>query len=67
MPLNFFCSLEFPGIITLGNNIGNRQTRSKYPKDLVASANELIKLEQQDVFSKYESSLYEPLFSAVVS
>lgn len=58
-------SLEFLGIITLGNNIGNRQTRSKYPKDLVASANELIKLEQQDVFSKYESSLYESLFSAL--
>ncbi|CAO3649075.1 unnamed protein product [Mucor hiemalis] len=58
-------SLEFLGIITLGNNIGNRQTRLKYLKDLVISAKKLLKLEKQDVFSKYESPLYESFFSAL--
>lgn len=58
-------SLEYLGIITLGNHIGNRQSREMYPKELVAETNKMMKPPVVDIFHKYEA-FYSPLFDALV-
>ncbi|CEP12587.1 hypothetical protein [Parasitella parasitica] len=59
-------SLEYLGIITLGNHIGNRQSREMYPKELVAETNKMMKPPVVDIFHKYEA-FYSPLFDALAT
>ncbi|GAN08002.1 hypothetical protein MAM1_0185c07507 [Mucor ambiguus] len=59
-------SLEYLGIITLGNHIGNRQSREMYPKELVAETNKMMKPPVVDMFHKYEA-FYSPLFDALAT
>ncbi|KAI7904173.1 uncharacterized protein BX663DRAFT_586994 [Cokeromyces recurvatus] len=40
---DFFSSLEYLGIIQVGESIGNNQSRETYPKDLVQATNQLLK------------------------
>jgi hypothetical protein len=60
----FFFSLEYLGIVQLGDEIGNRQTRASYPKDLVTTSNKLLGVTKQDVFSKF-SSFFSDFFLAL--
>ncbi|KAI8092363.1 uncharacterized protein B0P05DRAFT_583618 [Gilbertella persicaria] len=57
-------SLEYLGIITLGDKVGNKQTRASYPKDLVATTNKHLSMAKQDVFLKFDSK-YNTFFSAL--
>ncbi|CEP07476.1 hypothetical protein [Parasitella parasitica] len=45
-------SLEYLGIIILGNHIGNKQSRQLYPKELASKTNKTIQMSVVDVFSE---------------
>ncbi|KAG1466769.1 hypothetical protein G6F56_004626 [Rhizopus delemar] len=57
-------SLEYLGIIILGNHIGNKQSRQLYPKELVSKTNKAIQMSVVDVFQKF-LLFYAPLFESL--
>lgn len=63
---NLFFSLEYLGIVQVGENIDNNQSRATYPKELVQATNTLLKGSKQDDFLKFNSS-YKEWFDSLVS
>lgn len=58
------CSLEYLGIITVGDHIGNKQSRELYPKYLLQQTNKFLKPPSVDAFWKF-CSFYSPPFDAI--
>ncbi|GAA5817528.1 hypothetical protein MFLAVUS_011076, partial [Mucor flavus] len=52
-------SLEYLGIVQVGENIGSNQSRATYPKELVQATNKLLKESKQDVFLRFNSNYKE--------
>ncbi|KAK4518517.1 uncharacterized protein ATC70_008735 [Mucor velutinosus] len=58
-------SLEYLGIIIMGEHIGNKQSRQLYPKKLVSKTNKILQVPAVDVFQKFVS-FYPPFFESLI-